>query len=426
MKRAINSFVFSYTFMVIILNYYLIGIKGSAMSALAKILYQEGHIVAGVDVEDNFYTFKESLGIRLESFHNMHLKKGYFYIIGNAFMNHRVTEYIKEQGWKFQSYPQFLVHHFKHKNWITISGTHGKTTSTKLLSTILSNTTSLIGDGDYTFGNSPYFLLEACEYRDTFLNYKPHISLILNVDYDHVDYFKTQKDYIESFKKYAMQSSLCVVNGDSFSYRAENMITFGLKPDNDIVFTYENGKITILNKAFYFPIKGLQYAYDFVGVYIIAKLLDKKDHFIQQRLEHFKMPKRRYQKYCLKDQTIILDYAHHPNEIRAIYNTLQEEYPDEIKICVFEPHTLSRLSAFSFEFKQILSLFDYCYLFDLFSSAREHHDQMKEQALYEQLGFEAYSADKILLKKGVVCFLGAGDIDKGCINYLKKYNLIHS
>lgn len=405
--------------MVIILNYYLIGIKGSAMSALAKILHNEGHLVSGADVEDDFYTLKKNLGIKLESFNEKNLKPSYFYIIGNAFINHDITNYIQKMGWKFQSYPQFLVSHFKDKKWLTISGTHGKTTSTKLLSTIICNTISLIGDGDYTFGSSPYFILEACEYRDTFLNYQPFISLILNVDYDHVDYFKTRKAYYDSFVQYAKQSKLSIVNGDCFSFRANNIITFGIKEDNDIVFTYEDGKITILNKVFYFPIKGLQYAYDFVGVYILAKLLDKKDYTIQRLVQQFKMPKRRYQKYKLENQTVILDYAHHPNEIKAIYETILEEYPNEQKICVFEPHTLTRLEAFTCEFEKILSLFDACYLYNLFSSAREHHNQEREKQLYEQLGFELYTPDKVIHKKGVVCFLGAGDIDKGCLSYLK-------
>ncbi|MDE5565914.1 MAG: hypothetical protein K2I77_02900, partial [Anaeroplasmataceae bacterium] len=83
--------------------FYLVGIKGSAMSALAKILYQEGHLVMGVDVLEDFYTSKDLNGIQLEDFDHMNLKDSYFYIIGNAFMNHDVTNYIMSKGWKYLS-----------------------------------------------------------------------------------------------------------------------------------------------------------------------------------------------------------------------------------------------------------------------------------------------------------------------------------
>lgn len=403
--------------------FYLVGIKGSAMSALAKILNEEGHLVMGVDVLEDFYTSKDLNGIHLEDFDHMNLKDSYFYIIGNAFMNHDVTKYIMSKGWKYLSYPKFLVYHFKNKKWLTIAGTHGKTTSTKMLSTILKDTTSLIGDGDYSFGLSDYFILEACEYRDTFLNYHSDIALVLNVDYDHVDYFKTKEDYDASFIKFINQSRLAVVNGDEFNYRSKNMITFGLDPDNDVKFSYEDGKVSILNKSFYLPIKGLKYAYDFVGVYLVSKLLNLNDSMIQFRLNKFKMPRRRFERYKLPNQIVVLDYAHHPNEINTIYETIKEEYPLEQKICIFEPHTITRLLAFKDDFKKVLSLFDKCYLYELFSSVREHHDIGLEERLYDELGFELYEENKISNLNGVVCFLGAGIIDKGCIQYLKQRGL---
>ncbi|MDE6660449.1 MAG: hypothetical protein K2J93_01330, partial [Anaeroplasmataceae bacterium] len=167
--------------------FYLVGIKGSALSALAKILSKQGHIVRGVDVEEDFYTMNSKYPIRIESFSNMKLKNCYFYIIGNAFLKHSVTEYIQNMGYRYMTYPEFLNDHFKDKRWISISGTSGKTTTTKMISTLLPYSTSLIGDGSYSYGTEDYFILESCEYRNTFLNYHPYISLILNVNYDHID-----------------------------------------------------------------------------------------------------------------------------------------------------------------------------------------------------------------------------------------------
>lgn len=112
--------------MVIFLIYYLIGIKGSGMSALAKLLISEGHIVKGVDSKEHFFTEK-GLNINIDNFYNMKLKPSYFYIIGNAYRNHKITNYILKMGYNYDYYPNFLKKHFKDSFWICVSGSHGKT-----------------------------------------------------------------------------------------------------------------------------------------------------------------------------------------------------------------------------------------------------------------------------------------------------------
>ncbi len=404
--------------------FYLVGIKGSALSALAKILSEQGHIVRGVDVEEDFYTMNSIYPIRTESFSNMQLKKCYFYIIGNAFINHSVTKYIQSMVYTYMTYPQFLNYHFNNKQWICVSGTSGKTTTTKMLATLLPNSTSLIGDGSYQVGTKKDFILESCEYRNTFLNYHPYISLILNVNYDHVDFFKTKEDYEKSFIQFAKQSNICIVNGDEFSYRADNVITYGRNEDNDVVFTYDKGKVTILRKIFELSIVGLKYAYDFVGAYLAVKLLNERDSVVQTRIKNFVMPKRRFEKTEIGSQIIISDYAHHPQEVEAIYETLCEQYGSMRKICIFEPHTISRLQCFIKDYKKVLGQFDECYLYGLFSSAREKHNIVLEKSLYKELGFQVYDyhLKQSLYKKEnvIICFLGAGTIDRACEEYRKE------
>lgn len=404
--------------------FYLVGIKGSALSALAKILSKQGHLVRGVDVEENFYTMNSKYPIRIESFSNMKLDKSYFYIIGNAFLKHSVTKYIQNMGYTCMSYPQFLNFYFQDKKWICIAGTSGKTTTTKMTATLLPDVTSLIGDGTHSVGNGKYFVLESCEYKNTFLNYIPDISLILNVNYDHVDFFKTKEEYINSFIQFAKQSKLCIINGDEFSYRGENILTYGMKEDNDVVFQYEKGKVTLLRKTFELPILGVKYAYDFVGAYLISKLLNTKDYLIQSRLQKFSMPKRRFEKVEVDSQILICDYAHHPKEIETILEAVGEQYPNLKKICIFEPHTLSRFQCFIKEYNQILHQFDECYLYPLFSSARETHNVILEKTLYKELGIPSYtyhSKKHILTQKNtVVCFLGAGTIDRAFEEYKKR------
>lgn len=404
--------------------FYLIGIKGAAMSALAKILYQQGHMVTGVDVENDFYTMKNLENISLENFNNMQLKRHYFYIIGNAYKNHSVTKYIKHMKYYTLEYPQFLTKHFQKKSWICVAGTHGKTTTTKMLATLLPNSTCLIGDGSAQENKEGPFIVEACEYRNTFLNYNPSISVILNVDYDHVDFFKSKEAYKASFITFVKQSKISIINGDEFDYRGNNVITFGMKQGNDVVFTYSKGTVTILRKVFNLPVMGEKYAYDFVGAYLAAKLLNCRDWELQQRISQFTMPKRRYEKTIIKDQTIICDYGHHPAEIKAIYDAVKEEHPKQKVICIFEPHTISRLQCFIEDFKSTLSLFDECYLYALFSSVREAHNLVLERQLYKYLDFPLYdytAKTKLLSEKNIVlCFMGAGDIDKAYQEYIEN------
>lgn len=398
------------------------------MSGLAQLLLKEGHLVFGVDVEEEFYTSKNLKGIILEDFSKMNLKPTYFYIIGNAFKNHSVANYIKNMRYRYMDYPSFLVQHFKSKKWICISGSHGKTTTTKMIAHMMKNVTSLIGDGEVVYGDSPYFLIEACEYRNTFLNYHPFCSLILNVDYDHPDFFKSKEAYEKSFSNFIEQSTYCIINGDEYVSNKEYTITFGRSKNNDVIFDYyrqeDKGIVSVLGQKFVLPFLGQHYAYDFVGAYLVCKFLGKKDYEIQDLIQGFKMPKRRLETIIIDEQVIICDYAHHPTEIKAFYEGINEKYPEYKKIAIFQPHTISRLDAFYELFKKSLDCFDECYLTPIFTSCREAHDRMKEQRLYLYLNYQKYTSvvEQIILKKEnvVICFLGAGNIDEQFKNYIAK------
>lgn len=402
--------------------YYLIGIKGAAMSSLAKILIAEGHIVKGVDVFEDFYTNKGIYDI--DNFEDIKLKN-YYYIIGNAYINHKITNMIKSSGYYYKYYPEFLIVHFNEKKWICISGSHGKTTTTKLVSYIIEDCVSLIGDGDYICKDGESFILEACEYKNTFLNYRPNIGLVLNVDYDHPDFFKSEKEYVESFNKFIDNCGICIINGDEISKRNDDIISFGMNKDNDVVFDYEVkddvGIVKILNKPFYLPILGLHFAYDFVGAYLVCKLLNYKDIDIQNKLFDYKLPKRRMETYNVNNQIIISDYAHHPTEIKAVYESLRLKYKNKRIVAIFEPHTISRLEAYLEDFKTALDLFDECYLYPIFNSVRETKEAEREKELFFYLNHSIYDENVVnylkMMNDIVLCFLGAGVIDKACESY---------
>jgi len=229
-------------------SFYFYGIKGAGMSALALILSDLGHSVTGSDLQKFFFTENKllSAGIPIEIF-DQELDKEYnFIIIGNAFVDSSIPvtglkisysvvlelleKYIHEQGGKS----------------IAISGTHGKTTTTKMISDGLSNIISLIGDGS---GNAnidlneknPLFIYEACEYKNHFLNYNPIIGLINNIEYDHPDFFENENDVVASFQSFAdlVQETLIINGHDRLSKKIthDHIFTFGISQDDTAIYT---------------------------------------------------------------------------------------------------------------------------------------------------------------------------------------------
>ncbi len=387
------------------------------MSALAKLLSDDGHIVKGLDFECDYYTKSNLYNICIDNFENYKLSKNYVYIIGNAYINHYLSQQIRYLKFKCDTYSEFIVKYFSRYQFIAVAGSHGKTTTCKMLNKLLLDSSYIIGDGSGGGGNKDRVIVEACEYKNTFLNYEPDISIVLNADYDHPDYFKNKEEYINSFQMFINKSKLAIVNGDEFDINGSKIITFGIKKDNDVVFKYriknKMMEIIIFDSIFKLNFVGKHLAYDFVAAYIVARISGLSDEDIKIRMLDFKMPKRRMERIKMKNVEAMIDYAHHPTEIMAIHDMMRQVTNKKL-VCIFEPHTLSRTKAFINEFKESLSLFDEVYLLPIFSSIREEKDMGKESAVYNQLDFNKinsvldlnYDEDKYYL------FLGAGNIDK--------------
>ncbi|MGM9969282.1 MAG: Mur ligase family protein [Anaeroplasma sp.] len=398
---------------------------GSGVSALAKLLIDKGHIVRGVDVINHFYTENDLYSIKIESFDNMILKPSYVYIIGNAYVNHSVTKYIKLKNYKYYFYPQFISKYFNNYKFLAISGSHGKTTTTKMLAYMIPNSSYIIGDGTGSGKGNTNFIIEACEYRNTFLNYYPDISLILNIDYDHPDFFRNVDEYNLSFFKLKNQSKLVVINGDSYQLDGDNVITYGLDNKNDVIFSYEINNdemiVKVLDSFFVLPIVGVHFAYDFVGAYLVAKLLDVEDSYIKDKIKSFKLPKRRMEEKIIKGCKCIIDYAHHPTEIDAVIKTIKEIEKNKKIVCCFQPHTISRTEAFKENFKRVLDKCDYVYLLPIFTSVRESTNIYEEKKLYDFFDYKVINTINEINfdKKNLYLFLGAGDIDNLVNDFIK-------
>ena len=412
------------------MHFYLVGIKGTGMSALANILVDLGHDVSGVDYNKKYFTeatFRKSIVV--ESFDNYVLDKKYFYIIGNAFKVTKITNDIVEAKYEYQFYPQFLESFFKMRK-IGISGSHGKTTTTFFTSQLIDKKINvLVGDGT-GFGdkNAEYFVFEACEYQNHFLNYTYDFLVVLNIDYDHPDYFKTVNEYNFSFQKAALNSDVLFINNDDINCKKivhKNKITFGFNPNSDIVLKIvENDLIVKIDEEeFKMPFKfhGKHMAYNLAVSFILGYFTKNDPDILIRKVNELKLPLRRFYECKLQDDIILInDYAHHPTEIKAFILAVRNKYPNYNLIIIYQGHTFSRTNAFLEKYVSVLQLADEVFIMPIFSSVREEeHDEWI--LLNENNNFLKYSRDikAPLLSQSniIIAFLGAGDIDNEFIFY---------
>lgn len=418
--------------------YHFIGIKGTGMSALAQILTDAGEEVQGSDVEKEFYT-QEALknkGITILPFSRENIKPGLTIIAGNAFGDdHEEIQQAREIGLEFYRYHEFLGNYLKKSTSIAVTGAHGKTSTTGLLSHVLKETypiSFLIGDGTGV-GNadSKYFVFEACEYRRHFLKYEPDYAIMTNIDFDHPDYFTSVEDVFSSFQEMANQVKKGIVacGDDEHLQRITAnvpVVYYGFQDSNDFQAknVYEDKEGTsfevYIRNTFYdtftIPTYGNHNVLNALAVIAICHYenMEAKD---MKNLKSFGGVKRRFTETAAGDQVLVDDYAHHPKEIEATIESAKKKYPYRPVVAIFQPHTFSRTKQFLNEFAESLKQADHVYLCDIFGSAREENGNLTIEDLKNLIeGAELLALDETeILKKhqeGILLFMGAGDIQK--------------
>lgn len=374
--------------------YHLIGIKGSGMSALAQILHTLGHQVQGSDIEKKIFTETrlKKLNIKILPFNKENIKEHMIIVYGTTFSNNEEVIEAKNKGLEVYSYPEMLGKLTELFRSICICGTHGKTTVTTILSNILSkmiNVSYLIGDAT-GYGNnlSDYLVMEACEYNRNFLKLDPHNIIITNIDLDHVDYYKDINDMLSAYQEFVNKSSSIVIaNGDDENVRKlqiKKPIYYGLKKENNVVAKnilykkkYTSFEVYINNKFYHkykLPIFASHMVLNVLAVitYTYYIKLNKKD--VKKLMKNLTLPKRRFYEKKVKNNIIIDDYAHHPNEIRAVINSCRQKYPKKNLIAIFEPHTFSRTDMFKNEISKSLNLCDKAYILPIYQSREKQED----------------------------------------------------
>ncbi|CCY28306.1 MAG: UDP-N-acetylmuramate--L-alanine ligase [Candidatus Faecisoma sp.] len=418
--------------------YYLIGIKGTGMSALAQILFDLGYEVMGSDKPDHFFTEKPLIerGIKILPFNKDNIKEDMLIVQGNAFSdtNEEVVR-AKELNLKIYTYQEMVGKLTKMFNTITVAGCHGKTTTSAMLSHVLNNIVGanyLIGDGSgYAIKENNYFVLEACEYKRHFLSYTPQYAIITNIELDHIDYYKDIDDYIDAFREYANNAEKMVIacGDDQYTHMLEPkkpIFFYGLNEDNDIVardvnYTNEGTSFDVYVEDNYYghfdlPLFGKHMLLNSLAVIGVCyyERLDAKE--VSKNLKTFKGAKRRFKEKVIGDIVTIDDYAHHPTEVKVTIKGARQKYPDKEIVAILKTHTLSRTKEMANEFAEALKLADKAYIMDVGVDREEvGYDDVTYKIIQEKVpGCEYMSlalVDKLLKhKNAVMIFMSSKDI----------------
>ena len=421
-------------------TYHFIGIKGSGMSSLALVLHEKGFKVQGSDVEEYFFTQRdlEKAGIPLMVFSPENITEGLTIIAGNAFPDtHEEVVRARELGLEIIRYHDFLAQLIQNFTSIGVTGSHGKTSTTGLLAHVLSGirpTSYLIGDGTGSGNDSAeFFAFEACEYRRHFLAYSPDYAIMLNIDFDHPDYYESIEDVFSAFQLMGEKVKKGIIAFGEDAHLRQLTVDvpvyyYGVEEADD--FQARNIKRTTDGSAFdvYFrgekighfvsPAYGQHNINNALSVIALCYLEGLPMAEVAREMLTFKGVKRRFSEKVMADMTIVDDYAHHPAEIIATIDGARQKYPEKEIIAVFQPHTFTRTIALMDEFSAALDLADLVYLCDIFGSARETQGSVKIEDLSNRItkGGQVIKEENVspLLEheNAVIIFMGAGDVQK--------------
>ncbi len=418
--------------------YHFIGIKGTGMSALAQIMKSLGYEVQGSDKPDHFFTEAGLLekGIKVLNFDKNNIKEDMVIVQGNAFKDdHEEVVRAKELGLKIYTYQEMVGRLTEMFMTIGVSGCHGKTTTTAMMSHVLGNivgTNYLIGDGSgFASKENKYFCLEACEYKRHFLAYSPYYAIITNIELDHIDYYKDIDDVISAYREYANKAEKMVIacGDDPYTHTLEvnpPIFYYGLNDDNDIIakdveYRNDGTSFDVFVEDNYYghfdlPLFGKHMLLNALAVISVCyyERLEAKD--VAKYLKTFKGAKRRFKENIIGDIVTIDDYAHHPTEVKVTIKAARQKYPNKKIVAILKTHTLSRTKEMADDFVEALNLADDAYVMDVGVDREEiGYDDVDYHVILDKLRNGKYmSLDRVdeLLKyeNAVLIFMSSKDI----------------
>jgi len=428
-------------------NYYFIGIGGIGMSALARFFKSQGKYVAGYDktasvltkeleAEGILVTFKDDISEIPKQFKDSE-KTLVVYTPAVPKENLQLQYFIEEQ-FILKKRAEVLGLISSNRFTLAVAGTHGKTTTTAILGHLLKETnapvTAFLGgvsediQSNLILKGDEVIVAEADEFDRSFLHLSPNIAAINSMDADHLDIYGVNEHLQASFKAFAAllpkDGILFVKNGLPLEGK-----TIGIEDDAD--FSAINIKIlggnyhfdlktpTEIIEGFTLRLPGRHNVLNAVTALAMALEYGSPAEQLRDALQSFKGIRRRFSYKIKTDQKVLIDdYAHHPAEIKAVFEAVREMYPKMKNLVVFQPHLFSRTRDFVDDFAEKLSQFDEVMLMDIYPAREKPIEGVDSQWLLEKINNpnkqlvkrEELSAKIITSKAKVVLMLGAGDI----------------
>lgn len=451
---------------------YFLGIGGIGMSNLARYFLSQGKSVAGYDraetpltdtlvAEGALIHYDDSILNIPPSFK---VKENTLVIYTPAIpSSHSEFNWFRDHGFQMMKRAQVLGSITKNSDAICVAGTHGKTTVSSMVAHLLRQSSvdcnAFLGGILKNYGTnlllsdkSNITVVEADEYDRSFHWLQPWIAVITSADPDHLDIYGTSEAYRESFEHF---TSL-IRNDGSLLLRSDAPVTPDVKDgvkiytyseqegdfhaknirigNGEIVFDFVSKGVTIENINLGVPIRiNIENSVAAIAVALISGVTPEE---IKQGISSFKGPKRRFD-FIVKEDSIVFidDYAHHPSELYASINSIQQLYPNKKVTGVFQPHLFSRTRDFAKQFAESLSLLDDVILLDIYPAREEPIEGVSSEIIFNKV----HSNEKVLIKKEelldyldskeleVIVTFGAGDIDKLLPSIkdmlMKKYSL---
>jgi UDP-N-acetylmuramate--alanine ligase len=459
MKRTFNS-------LKDIKKIHMIGIGGISMSAIALVLKKYGYIITGSDKsEGDMIKVLEDNGIPVYIGSNAELVKDADVVVYTSAINQHDPEFVRAKSLNIPTYERakFLGLLLQcYEKPICICGTHGKTTTTSMIAKIFIDSNldpnvqvgskfKTLNNLNYRIGESEYFILESCEYVDSFLNFPHQTATVLNIDEDHLDYFSGIEEIKESFKKFILmlpKNGILIINYDDINCMSvldEVKDTLKQKDVKIYTFSLSEPKADVYAKNISCNIKGF-YSFDLVyqdtikkfyltvpgihNVYnALASITTSLAHGLdleqmEKSLNEFCGAKRRFEyKKTINDNVLVYDdYAHHPTEIKATLAAAKQKEHNRI-IAVFQPHTYSRTKELFDDFANSFSNADIVIFSDIYAAREVDDGTINSKMLAEKVNENGTTAlyfptfDEIAkyLKQTIepndlVLTIGAGDI----------------
>jgi UDP-N-acetylmuramate--alanine ligase len=385
---------------------HFIGIGGISMSALAEIMLEKGCKISGSDLNSsNLTTHLESKGAEIQIGHSDSIITNQDLIVFSSAVKSDNPEYLKaiNLGIKIMERADFLGEIMKdYKYPIAVSGTHGKTSTTGFMSSILLNSekdpTILLGgeysliNGNLRIGHDDILLTEACEYKRSFVKFNPQFAIILNIEEDHLDYYsgldEIKSAFVEFGKKipkdgYLVYNNDCKNSKGLFNTLSCEKITFGLSNDsvvyakNLIYSPYPHYDLYFKNQYIgivHLKVPGEHNVYNSLAAAACSYSMGIENNSIIKGLSNFSGIKRRFEYKGTCNKAIVIDdYAHHPTEIRTTLRTIKKMNKGRC-ICVFQPHTYTRTKTLLDDFSLAFNEADIVLIIDIYA-ARETNDK---------------------------------------------------